>query len=84
MAKAENMRLCTLHYLCFAVFLLMNSGDAQQAVKVRTECGWEHAECVRPRSEFGVQYRLAIRQVAHVCLLCVCIVTVCVCVLWCV
>jgi hypothetical protein len=29
------------------------------------ECGWDHPECVRPRSRAGVQRRLAIRRPEH-------------------
>ena len=31
----------------------------------QAECGWDHPECVRPRSRAGVQRRLAIRRPVH-------------------
>ena len=51
--------------------LLDNTSTSPQAFSTtlpasnQAECGWDHPECIRPRSRAGVQRRLAIRRPEH-------------------
>jgi hypothetical protein len=66
---APLKRTYVSEYVCARKRTYLHATELQQNFNKTAygarECGWDHPECVRPRSRAGVQRRLAIRRPEH-------------------